>query len=318
MADEVKKSLKLKRRGAKARVTRFANGLQMLLDANREKSEVQGEYDRVQQAYEELQKAHEEYAMTVDDDVFDEEEKWMSDCQSEFSKLKMAFHDHCTQTSQQSQSHSRSSSPPPLAAAGSSQSCFKMEKPKLPRFVGDVRDYCVFRSDFKHLIDCRYTKRDAITILRSCLQGRPLELIRGIGSDYDAAWEQLESVYGDPRFVADAIINDINKFRALKENEDGRFCELVNLVRRSYNTLKEVGCGNDMDNSNVLALIERKLSVDDRKVWFRYQGKEQDPVSMQMLLQWLTDEMKARIRSAAPLRNDTRQASINHMSQPRE
>ena len=36
---------------------------------------------------------------------------------------------------------------------------FKMEKPKMPRFAGDVRDYAIFRSDFKHAVDSRYSKR---------------------------------------------------------------------------------------------------------------------------------------------------------------
>ena len=27
---------------------------------------------------------------------------------------------------------------------------FKMEKPKMPKFAGDVRDYAIFRADFKH------------------------------------------------------------------------------------------------------------------------------------------------------------------------
>ena len=82
---------------------------------------------------------------------------------------------------------------------------FKMEKPKMPRFSGDVRDYAIFRADFKHAIDTRYSKRDAISLLRTSLQGRPLDLIKGIGTDYDAAWGYLDSIYGDPRFVADTV-----------------------------------------------------------------------------------------------------------------
>ena len=79
---------------------------------------------------------------------------------------------------------------------------FQMEKPKLPKFSGDVREYVIFRADFKHAIESRYAKRDAITLLRTCLKDKPLELIKGIGSDYDTAWEYLDSIYGDPRFVA--------------------------------------------------------------------------------------------------------------------
>ena len=127
-----------------------------------------------------------------------------------------------------------------------------MEKPKIPRFAGDVRDYAIFRSDFKHAVDSRYSKRDAISLLRTSLQGRPLDLIKGIGTDYDAAWRYLDSVYCDPRFVADIIIQDITKFRPLRDGEDARFC----LVQRIFTTLKEVGRPHDMDNNHMLALIE--------------------------------------------------------------
>ena len=30
---------------------------------------------------------------------------------------------------------------------------FKLEKPKLPKFTGDVREYAIFRSDWKHTVD---------------------------------------------------------------------------------------------------------------------------------------------------------------------
>ncbi len=96
---------------------------------------------------------------------------------------------------------------------------------KLPRFSGDVREYFIFREDFKHAIEHRYTKRDAMTYLRACLQGKSLELVKGIGSDYDGAWQYLDSIYGDPRFVSDKITQDLSKFRPLKEGEDSRFCD---------------------------------------------------------------------------------------------
>ncbi len=53
--------------------------------------------------------------------------------------------------------------------SNNSQSNYQMEKPKLPRFTGDVRDYAIFKADFKHIVEARYGKRDAITILRSSL-----------------------------------------------------------------------------------------------------------------------------------------------------
>jgi len=57
----------------------------------------------------------------------------------------------------------------------------------------------------------------------------------------------LDAIYGDPRYVSDTIIQDISKFKALQQGEDGRLCDLVHLVNRSYNTLKEVGTQNDLN-----------------------------------------------------------------------
>ena len=34
---------------------------------------------------------------------------------------------------------------------------------------------------------------------------KPLELVKGIGSNYDAVWSYLDSVYGDPRYIADVV-----------------------------------------------------------------------------------------------------------------
>jgi hypothetical protein len=49
------------------------------------------------------------------------------------------------------------------------KSCrFQMEKPKLPKFYGDVREYAFFKADFKQAIESRYSKRDSITLLRTC------------------------------------------------------------------------------------------------------------------------------------------------------
>ena len=60
-----------------------------------------------------------------------------------------------------------------------SQTCsFKMEKPKMPKFTGDVREYAIFRADFKYAVESKYGKRDAMTFTRTCLQGKPLELIK--------------------------------------------------------------------------------------------------------------------------------------------
>ncbi|XP_071946012.1 uncharacterized protein [Antedon mediterranea] len=191
---------------------------------------------------------------------------------------------------------------------------FKIERPKLPKFSGDVRDYYIFRADFRQFIESRYSNREAVTILRSSLQGKPLELIRGLGEDYRAAWSYLDNVYGDPRFIADAIAQDINKFKPLKEGEENRFCELTHLINRSYNTLKEAGRPNDMDNNHVLAMIEQKLSIEDKKVWFRHLDNKE--ATLNELINWMMGEMKSRMRATAQVRSNstTKVSQVNQVA----
>jgi len=56
------------------------------------------------------------------------------------------------------------------------------------------------------------------------------------------------------------VTADLERFKAIQPGEDHRFCELVNLVRRSYNILKEVKRPQDIDNTHVISLIEAKMS----------------------------------------------------------
>ncbi|CAB4018335.1 Uncharacterized protein K02A2.6 [Paramuricea clavata] len=189
----------------------------------------------------------------------------------------------------------------PIAQNNIAEICaFKIEKPRMPKFTGDIREYAIFKSDFKHLIGTKYSNRDAITLLRTALTGKPLEMIKlGIGSDYTAAWDYLDSVYGDPQFVSDTIAQDIARFKPLKSEEDHRFCELVHLVRRSFNTLKEVDRPHDMDNNHMLAIIEQRMCGEDRKTWARHLEKEKIQPKLSDLMDWMNGEMKSRMRAAA-------------------
>lgn len=261
MADT--KSLKLRRRGKKGRFTRYSNTLSTLIEASRPGTEVKEAFEHFQSAFEQVQTAHEEFAEQIDDDAeFEAEERWMNEIHSEFSRLKIECKQYLHRVEPQV-----TSAPPPSSSAtapsSSGTSSFKLEKLKLPKFKGDVREYNIFKTDFVHLSSI-YTDRDAVTLLRSCLEGKPAEMLRGV-SDYKAAWKFLDAIYGSHRFLADAVLNDINAFRALREGEDGRFCELTQLVLWSHNTMKDVGHEADMDNLQVLATIEKSCTLKTRR-----------------------------------------------------
>ena len=316
-------NLKIKRRTAKSRLTRREKAVNFHLEENRSPSEVRNAFEEYEQVYEELNEIHDTYAATIaDEKTFEEQEEWIEKCQEGFLKLTNMVNDYCRGMASQQKPEENTDEDFQAASIHvptmNSSSTVKLEKAKMPTFAGNVRDYHTFRGDFLHMVENRYTKRDMIALLRTCLSGKPLEMIRGIGEDFDGALDYLDSVYGDPRFIADAIVYDINVFKPLKNGEDSRFCDLVHLVRRSYNTLKEVNRPQDMDNSQMLALVEKKMCSEDRKVWFRDLEREQKPASLSLLMEWMTKEMKSRMRAAAPVRTEVSRVGSVHQLTARE
>ena len=138
-----------------------------------------------------------------------------------------------------------------LGAKSAKPFSLKHEKPKLPKFDGDVRQYFIFKSDFQHAIKSPLLERDTLTILRSCLNAQPAKLIEGISSDLKTSWKYLDQNYDNPRVVSDTVTSDLERFKVIQPGEDHRFCDLVNLVRRFYNILKEIKRKQDIDNTHV-------------------------------------------------------------------
>lgn len=265
-------------------------------------------------AYVDLVEKHERYTQHIEDDKeFDTEEAWLGECQQNALMLEARAKDYETSTqataivSEKEKESSAHETPQVIVSSKENENnnakvndndpsslvnnpeadknvkknntesdvcAFKIEKPKMPKYDGNVREYAIFKADFKHIIGSKFNDRDAITLLRSALTGKPLDFIKAIGSDYQAAWDYLDSIYGDPRFVADTVTSDLTKFKPLRNDEDSRFCELIHLVRKSYNTLKEVGRPYDMDNNHMIAIIEQRMCSDDRKIWARHLERE--------------------------------------------
>lgn len=329
MSTENVKSLRLQRRGAKSKFSRIGNVLHSLVEKERPVAEVVELAKEYSVAFEELQRKHESYTELIEDDEeFSKEEVWMADCHDTYLEYSIMQRDYCqTDIVQKSEPAPVNETDATLSADEPAESRsepdrrmtapkYQMERPKLPTFDGDIREFCIFKADFLHAVGNRYDDRDALMILRSCLKNKPLQLIKGIGQDYQAAWGQLDMVYGDERFVADAIINDISKFRQLKSGDHERFVDFAHLVRRSYNTLLEINQPGNLNNSHMLALMEKKLSPEDRLVWFRHQ-EGIGSATFEMFLSWLTVELKSRLRASAPLRGEPAgRSSIHHVSQP--
>lgn len=259
----------------------------MLIEAKRPTQEVRDAFEEVKVARTDLVIKHEAYSMFLNDDEYADAEAWMDNCTREYIKFSTLVNDYSHDADEHDsedevneddealnlvsgEQDNEENKSAPSAEASAKPFVLKHEKPKLPNFYGDVWKYYIFREDFKHAVEKHCNTRDTIAILRSCLGPEPAKLIEGISSDLKAAWRYLDQNYGDPRVISDTVTADLEKFNPIQLGEDHRFCDLVNLVRRSFNILKEVKRPQDIDNTHVISLIKRKMTQDDLKVWARH------------------------------------------------
>ena len=78
-------------------------------------------------------------------------------------------------------------------------------------------------------------------------------------------------------------------------------------MQRCYNSL--IKRPRDIDNTHVISLIERKLIREDQRVWARSLNQQKKDPSMSALLEWLEDEMCARLHSSAAIHNSNTHAA---------
>ena len=319
-------------RAEKGNLTRTLNAGNQLLEAKRPLEEVRDAFQEVKAAHTDLVAKHEVYTMFLNDEEYTEAETWMDDCTRNYIEFSMLVNDYTHDTDAPSpqlqgeenedeenededevneaevqnvvsgEHENEGNTSAKTAEASAKPIVLKHEKPKLPTFYGDVRKYFIFREDFKYAVEKHCNTRDTIAILCSCLGPEAAKLIEGISSDLKAAWRYLDQNYGDPRVISDAVTADMERFKPIQPGEDHRFCDLVNLVRRSFNILKEVKRPQDIDNTHVISLIKRKMTQDDLKVWARHINLKKLEPSMSNLLLWMEDEMTARLRSGAAIR----------------
>ena len=66
--------------------------------------------------------------------------------------------------------------------------------------------------------------------------------VKSIDDDISEMWKRLDEKNGDPAKVADVIIDGIRRTRIIREGEEKRFVEFVQIVEDGYRDLIKVLC----------------------------------------------------------------------------
>ena len=105
-----------------------------------------------------------------------------------------------------------------------------LEKIKLPKFEGEIREYRQFKRDFQGHVEPTLDKGDVSYVLRSCLGEEPYETVKSVDDDVNEMWKRLDDKYGDPAKVADVIIDSIRRTKIIRDGEHKQLVEFVNML----------------------------------------------------------------------------------------
>ena len=93
--NEALSQAKLKRRSAKALLTRSSKTLIVKLEHERPPKEITEAFNKVKHAYDNLVAKHEEYGQHIEDDgAFEAEERWLNESQDAYLKLEITTNDY--------------------------------------------------------------------------------------------------------------------------------------------------------------------------------------------------------------------------------
>ena len=94
----------------------------------------------------------------------------------------------------------------------------------------------------------------------------PATIVKSIEDDISEMWKRLHEKYGDPAKVADVTIDGIRRTRIIREGEEKRSVEFVEIVE-GYRDLKRLGLESEITTTSSVSIIEKKLPADIRHKW---------------------------------------------------
>ena len=152
----------------------------------------------------------------------------------------------------------------------------RLEKIKMPRFSGELREYPRFSKDFE--VQVMPSCSTAPYTLHSCLCEGPLAVVRGVDDDIEM-WRRLDETYGDPAKITDVIINCIQRVKAIEEREDKRFIEFVEIIESGYRDLLRLGLEKEITTTSFVSIIEKRLPAEIRREWARLVSSDSSSVN---------------------------------------
>ena len=185
----------------------------------------------------------------------------------------------------------------------------QLEKIKMPSFHGNVRNYPQFKTDFEKQIMPSINAENASFVFRSCLGKEPADTVKRVDDDITAMWKRLDEKYGDPAKVADVVMCAIQNIKPIREGENKKLVEFINVIDDGYRDLRRLGLEKEITTTSSVSIIERKLPNDMKREWAKLVSSEHSPIDKRdkfpSLLRFLLEQKEAIEYENAELRSNS-------------
>jgi len=143
--------------------------------------------------------------------------------------------------------------------------------------------------------------------------------VKSIDDDLKAMWKRLDDKYGDPAKLVDVIMNTIQNTRNIRDSENNRLIELINVVEDGYRDSKRLGLEKEITTTSSVSVIEKKLPTDVKKEWAKFVSSDHSTVDkmdkFSSLLKFLLNQKQAIEYENAELQNDSKIKGFVHYSE---
>ena len=261
---------KAKRTVAKAQYSRVENALRKLVKNPLSLQEtMERKFNDLRTKWQELQDCHDTFILLLDEDSAKKEEEWIEELCERFEAIE-ADTDKSLQKFRKVEQAVPDQHKVKLQDRGESsaaeQSGLKLPRLELDKFDGNLRKYPAFRECFMKNIAPMCQKSQLGFVLRAHLGEAVKEEVANIEDDMTLLLQRLDAKYGNLRKYTDAVLADLAK---ISKGDSKAALHLINTVEKAYQDLARIGLEQEMSNSYIISVIEKKLPEEMRIDWVK-------------------------------------------------
>ncbi len=194
-----------------------------------------------------------------------------------------------------------------------------IQRVRVPKFKGDKVNYENWKGAFMSLVDkTNYSAEYKLMLLRDSLEGEPLRCIESLGysaAAYTTAKERLERKYGGIRRQLTLRLEDVDRFKPIKDNNEKDLQGFAELLDVLVVQLVETGNLAELYSVSMNLRVQAKLSkslLAKYRQWLREYAKEEN---LYTLREFVNQQSEDLIQAGEVIRGITQKSKTPENAQ---